>query len=75
MIEDKNQLVGNIASLASEIITSINTKLPTIFSVVVNTSLDGVMICTITFKVAINSSNGGAKASVQNKSHMLHPIP
>ena len=70
----KNMLV-NCIKLASEIITRRNTKLVTIFCVILNTFLDCCRVSTITFKGTINGSNRCSEPLTYDWPNRPHPIP
>lgn len=72
--KEKKKLV-NCIKLASEIITRRNTKLVTIFCVILNTFLNRCRVSTITFKGTINGSNRCSEPLTYDWPHRPHPIP
>lgn len=61
--------------LASEIITGSNTQLGTVTGVVRNAGLNGLGVGAVTFEAAVDGSDGGAEALVDDGAHVLHPVP
>lgn len=76
-IQSNPSLILHFVCLTSKIIARINTKLITIMSIVLNTSTDGIRVCTVTFKLSINGTNGRSKSLSRNDQRMaiVHPIP
>lgn len=64
-----------IKNLTSQIISRGNAELITILSIELDPTLNGGRVSAVAFEGAIDGSNGGAEALVNDRPHKVHPIP